>query len=61
MYKMFTAYQLHSNHKAKTYSRYTREKGKKTKHSSTGNHQFTKKDIKRQRKEQEDYKTARKN
>lgn len=45
----------HDNHKAKTYSRYT-----KIKHIVRENHQITKEECKRGRKEKRDYKTARK-
>lgn len=40
------------NHKAKTYSRYTKDKDKRIKnHTTTENHQITRKDSKRRRKE----------
>ena len=39
------------NHKTKTYNRYTQDKEKGTKYTTMENHQFTKEDSKRGRKE----------
>lgn len=56
-YYKYVLYKFHGNYKAKTYSKYTKEK--ESKQTTTESHQITKEENKR-RKEQRNYKTVRK-
>ena len=54
-------YVLHkpdSKHKAITYSRYTKMKRKESKHTTTENHQITKEESEKEKKEQRNYKST---
>ena len=48
-----SVYELHGNHKSKTYDRHTHTKGREPKYNMRENHQTTEEETKRKRKERE--------